>query len=98
MMFAEMSCYYESIGTSVYAVLQNIFKKFGYFVEKTISITFPGIDGMQKMADIMLKLRKSKYDVICGKNVLKVDDMVDGVRVSADGKKTKSEITPIRFT
>ncbi len=92
MMFAEMSCYYESVGTSVYAVLQDIFKRFGYFVEKTISITFPGIDGMQKMADIMLKLRKTNYDVICSKKVLKVDDMVDRIRTTADGKKEKLDL------
>lgn len=48
MMFAEMVCYFESKGTSVYDVLQDIYKKFGYYVEKAKSITFGGLDGMQK--------------------------------------------------
>ena len=38
MLFAEMVCYYEYIKTSVYAVLEDLYKKHGYVVDKTISI------------------------------------------------------------
>lgn len=87
MMFAEMVCYYDSIGESVYNVLQNIYKKYGYFVEKAKAITFDGLDGMQKMKDIMLKIRQTKFESICGTKVLAVSDYVDRVKTYTNGEK-----------
>lgn len=87
MLFAEMICYYDSIGKSVYSVLQDIFRKFGYFCETATSITFGGIDGMDKMRGIMKALRARKYDSIEGVQVVASDDLVDGVSTLSDGSK-----------
>lgn len=86
MMFAEMVCYFESKGTSVYDVLQDIYKKFGYYVEKAKSITFGGLDGMQKMADIMNKIRSTSFTEIVGVNVLAQSDFVTRKKTYACGK------------
>ena len=85
MTFAEMVCYLDSVGESVYGVLQDIFKKFGYFVEKATSVTFGGLDGMEKMKNIMLSLRGAKYTNIEGTPVLAVSDFVDRKKTNADG-------------
>ena len=86
MMFAEMVCYFESKGTSVYDVLQDIYKKFGYYVEKAKSITFGGLDGMQKMADIMNKIRSTSFTAIAGVKVLAQSDFVTRKKTYACGK------------
>ena len=86
MMFAEMVCYFESKGTSVYDVLQDVYKKFGYFVEKAKSITFGGLDGMQKMADIMNKIRSTSFTEIAGVKVLAQSDFVTRKKTYACGK------------
>lgn len=86
MMFAEMVCYFESKGTSVYDVLQGIYKKFGYYVEKAKSITFGGLDGMQKMADIMNKIRSTSFTEIAGVKVLAQSDFVTRKKTYACGK------------
>lgn len=86
MMFAEMVCYFESKGTSVYDVLQDIYRKFGYYVEKAKSITFGGLDGMQKMADIMNKIRSSSFTEIAGVKVLAQSDFVTRKKTYACGK------------
>ena len=86
MMFAEMVCYFESKGTSVYDALQNIYKKFGYYVEKAKSITFGGLDGMQKMADIMNKIRSTSFTEIAGVKVLAQSDFVTRKKTYACGK------------
>ncbi|MCM1306592.1 MAG: phospho-sugar mutase [Bacteroides sp.] len=85
MTFAEMVCYLDSVGESVYGVLQDIFKKFGYFVEKATSVTFGGLDGMENMKNIMLALRGAKYIEIEGAPVLAVSDFVDRKKTYADG-------------
>ena len=92
MLFAEMTCYYASIGKSVYGVLQEIFDKHGYFIERTISITFPGLDGMENMASIMKMMRENKYTTVAGKEVLMVDDFVTRTRTYADGRKEPLEL------
>lgn len=86
MIFAEMICYYDSIGKRVYDVLQDIYKKFGYFVEKAKSITFGGLDGMQKMADIMTEIRSTSFSEIAGTKVLAQSDFVTRKKTYADGK------------
>ena len=86
MMFAEMVCYFDSVGKKVYDVLQDIYRKFGYFVEKAKSITFGGLDGMQKMADIMTKIRGTRFSDVAGKKVLAQSDFVTREKTFADGK------------
>ena len=85
MMFAEMVCYFESKGKRIFNVLQDLFKEFGYFVEKSKAITFGGLDGMEKMRNIMLAMRKAKYTEIEGTKVLSVSDLVDRKQTFADG-------------
>jgi len=84
MIFAEMICYYDSIGKRVYDVLQDIYKKFGYYVEKAKSITFGGLDGMQKMADIMNEIRSTSFSEIAGTKVLAQSDFVTRKKTYAD--------------
>lgn len=91
MIFAEMICYYDSIGKRVYDVLQDIYKKFGYYVEKAKSITFDGLDGMRKMADIMNEIRSTSFSEIAGTKVLAQSDFVTRKKTYADG--TVEDIT-----
>lgn len=86
MMFAEMVCYFDSVGKRVYDMLQDIYKQFGYYVEKARSITFGGLDGMQKMADIMAQIRSTRFDEIDGTKVLAQSDFVTRKKTYADGK------------
>lgn len=86
MMFAEMVCYFDSVGKHVYDVLQGIYNQFGYYVEKARSIAFGGLDGMQKMADIMTQIRSSSFTEIAGTKVLAQSDFVTRKKTYADGK------------
>lgn len=85
MTFAEMVCYFDSIGKRVYDVLQEIYKTHGYYVEKAKAITFPGLDGMQKMADIMSKIRSTSFENVAGTKVLAQSDFVTRTRTDANG-------------
>ena len=59
MLIAEMAAYYKTKGKSLYEALQDIYKKYGYYTERTVSFTMPGKDGMEKMAKILTDLRKT---------------------------------------
>ncbi|MBO4694796.1 MAG: phospho-sugar mutase [Clostridia bacterium] len=85
MMFAEMACYYASKKTNVYDELQKLFKTYGYFVEKTASVAFGGIDGMATMKRIMIEARERKYTDVAGVKVLSASDLVIGKETFANG-------------
>lgn len=85
MLFAEMVCYYTDKGVKVYDKLQELFGKFGYFVENSKSIFFKGLDGMQNMADIMTKFRQSQLKEIAGNKVVSKTDLNVGKKYNCDG-------------
>ena len=74
MLIAEMAAYYKTKGKSLYEAMQDIYKKYGYFVEQTNSYTMPGKDGMEKMAKILNDLRDNAPTVINGLEVVKTTD------------------------
>lgn len=85
MLFAEMVCYYTDKGVKIYDKLIELFEKYGYFVENSKSIFFKGLDGMQKMADIMTKFRQSELKEIAGTKVVSKTDLNVGKKYKADG-------------
>lgn len=74
MLIAEMAAYYKTKGKSLYEALQDIYKKYGYYAEKTMSYTMPGKDGMEKMAAILSGLREKPPVSVNGLDIVKVTD------------------------
>lgn len=85
MLFAEMVCYYTDKGVKVYDKLIELFEKYGYFVENSKSIFFKGLDGMQKMADIMTMFRQSQLKEIAGSKVVSKTDLNVSKKYNFDG-------------
>lgn len=85
MLFAEMVCYYTDKGVKIYDKLIELFEKYGYFVENSKSIFFKGLDGMQKMADIMTKFRQSELKEIAGTKVVSKTDLNVSKKYNCDG-------------
>ena len=77
MLMAEVGCYYKSKGMTVYEGLQELYKKYGYFVEKTESFWFEGFDAQEKMANVMVKLRANPLKKIVSDVVNTVDYLDD---------------------
>ena len=74
MLICEMAAYYRSIGSSIKERLEAIYAKFGRYLNKTDSFEFPGLSGMDKMADIMRSLRQNPPKEIAGYAVTHVTD------------------------
>ena len=92
MLFAEMACYYESKNIKLYDVLQDLFKKFGYFTEVSKSIAFGGVDGMSEMKAVMDKLRSRPINNIAGNPVLKFMDFSKSESKNIDGSIEKIDL------
>ena len=85
MLIAEMAAYYKTKGKSLYEALQDIYKKYGYYAEKTMSYTMPGKDGMEKMAGILSGLRTNPPTVVNGLDVVKTTDYQEQTITEKDG-------------
>ena len=77
MLICEMAAYYRSIGSSIKERLEEIYAKFGRYLNKVDSFEFPGLSGMEKMAGIMDDLRKNPPAEIGGYKVTSVTDYQD---------------------
>ncbi len=88
MMVAEMICFYESQGKTLFDVLTDIYNAYGFFVERSVSITYPGIDGMDKMAQIMLELREHNFGAILSTQVDSKLDFVTRTQYMSDGTES----------
>ena len=74
MLICEMAAYYRSVGSSIKQRLEEIYAKFGRYLNKVDSFEFPGLSGMDKMAGIMSGLRSNPPTEIGGYKVEKVTD------------------------
>ena len=74
MLICEMAAYYRSIGSSIKQRLEEIYEKYGRYLNKVDSFEFPGLSGMDKMAGIMNSLRENPPKEIGGYAVVKVTD------------------------
>lgn len=82
MLFAELVCYYNEKGVSVFEVLEGIYQKYGYFLDKTISIAFKGLTAMDEMNAAIDGIRNTEITRIGTENVVATRDYLVGERVS----------------
>jgi phosphomannomutase len=74
MLICEMAAYYRTQGISLLQARENMYKKYGVFLQTLHSFTFEGESGMKKMAEIMTSLRNDPPAEIGGLKVVKIDD------------------------
>ena len=70
----EAAAYYKSKGISAWEQMDNIYKKYGYYKEGQIALTFKGIEGAEKIKAIMEKLRSNPPTELAGLKVLEFRD------------------------
>ena len=88
LLIAEAAAWAKTQGKTLYDILQEIYATYGYYVEKVVSVTLPGKDGVAKMQSIMKNLRADAPKTLAGKKVLAVRDYLAGTRTAADGAVT----------
>ncbi|MCX7885445.1 MAG: phospho-sugar mutase [Caloramator sp.] len=78
-LICEMAAWYKSRGMSLYDGINEIYEKYGYFKEGLKSITLKGIEGNQRIKDIMEDVRKNTPLKIAEKDVILVKDYLKGI-------------------
>lgn len=79
MFICEMAAYYKSKNKKLTDVLNDIYEEFGYYKEETLSISFAGLSGQNKMKSIMEYFREHKLNSIADKNIPLIHDYKMGI-------------------
>ncbi|MED9946619.1 MAG: phospho-sugar mutase [Peptacetobacter hiranonis] len=79
LILSEAALYYKLKGMNLYDALMEIYDKFGYYKEALKSITLKGIDGVEKIAEIMKSFRNDDISSIAGVKVDRKLDYKEGI-------------------
>ena len=94
LLLTEMAAWYADQGMTLYDALQALYKKYGYYAEKTLNLVMPGLDGLKKMAQLMADLRENPPVEIAGVAVKEQKDYKDGSVVCVkSGEKSTMELS-----
>ena len=91
---AELAAYYRSRGLTLADGIEEIYKEYGYYAEKTISVTLSGVDGAEQIKAIMAKFRENGPKEFNGTAIAVVEDFKAQTSIAADGTVTTLTTPP----
>ena len=91
---AELAAYYRSRGLTLADGIEEIYKEYGYYAEKTISVTLSGVDGAEQIKAIMAKFRENGSKEFNSTEVSITEDFKAQTSTAADGTVTTLTTPP----
>ena len=91
---AELAAYYRSRGLTLADGIEEIYKEYGYYAEKTISVTLSGVDGAEQIKAIMAKFRENGPKEFNSTEVSITEDFKAQTSTAADGTVTTLTTPP----
>lgn len=91
---AELAAYYRSRGLTLADGIEEIYKEYGYYAEKTISVTLSGVDGAEQIKAIMAKFRNNAPKEWNATAITVVGDFKAQTATAADGTVTNLTTPP----
>ncbi|KYF34668.1 Phosphoglucomutase [Streptococcus mitis] len=91
---AELAAYYRSRGLTLADGIEEIYKEYGYYAEKTISVTLSGVDGAEQIKAIMTKFRNNAPKEWNATAITVVEDFKAQTATAADGTVTNLTTPP----
>ena len=91
---AELAAYYRSRGLTLADGIEEIYKEYGYYAEKTISVTLSGVDGAEQIKAIMAKFRNNAPKEWNATTITVVEDFKAQTSTAADGTVTTLTTPP----
>ena len=93
LLLTEMAAWYATQSMTLYDALDVLYQKYGWYGEKTHNLVMPGLDGLEKMAALMKRLRTAPPADIAGVTVVTRKDYQDGTATDcATGRVTAMEL------
>ncbi|MCC9992418.1 phospho-sugar mutase, partial [Streptococcus agalactiae] len=85
LLVAEIAAYYRSRGLTLADGIDEIYKEYGFFAEKTISVTLSGVDGAAEIKKIMDKFRENGPKQFNNTDIVLLEDFQKQTATKNDG-------------
>jgi len=92
LLLCKAAQYYRNQGKSLLEVLEALYETHGYYLDGVKNISFTGLDGMEKMKEIMTRLRKKPIDIVGDLAVKYTEDYLSRTRTAANGMVSEIEL------
>ncbi len=93
LILAEMAGYYKKNGRTLIDTLNELYEKYGYYRENTISIVLEGIEGQERIKRMMVEYRKNNAGSIGSSKLVTVTDYLTSEAVNAlTGEKSTVDV------
>jgi phosphoglucomutase len=86
---AEVAAWCHSQGKTLWSLLMEVYAQFGLYHEQLVSITIKGLDGVQKINEMMVRLRTTPPKMLGGSEVAKIIDVQNSVVTNMHSNQTE---------
>lgn len=69
LVICQMARYYKALGKTLASAIEELYKTYGYYANRTINVAFPGSQGAKKMEELMRSLRTAPPQSFAGRSV-----------------------------
>ncbi|QWT17753.1 phospho-sugar mutase [Collinsella sp. zg1085] len=79
LLICEMAQYYKLRGMNLADAMTALYEQHGYYLNRTVALSYPGAEGAAKMATLMAHLRTNPPAALAGMPVQTVRDYAEGI-------------------
>ncbi|MDO4443889.1 MAG: phospho-sugar mutase, partial [Slackia sp.] len=92
MLICQMARFYRKQGMNLVQAMRDLYERYGYCFNRTVSLSYPGADGAAKMASIMAALRSDAPENLAGRAVVHVVDYAQAAAMPVVGGSGDGEV------
>lgn len=78
----EMAAYYKKQGKTLIDVIEDLYKKYGYYKDEGVSIVLEGIEGQQRIKRMMVEIRKIYPKLIGDAKLVEITDYMNQTKLN----------------
>ncbi len=95
LLICEASVYYKKQGKTLFDVLEEMQKKYGFFLEHTESVYMEGIDGLERSKALLDEISKNPIRELAGEKIVAFRNYKEGMRYDFEtGEKSALSYEP----
>ena len=94
MLICEMTAFYHAKGMTLFDALNGLYEKYGYYLEANQELYMQGIDGKEKMANLMDTLRNNAPESIANNKIVEIGDYLKATITNRNSGESVSTNLP----
>ncbi|MGI6032330.1 MAG: phospho-sugar mutase [Coriobacteriales bacterium] len=94
MLICQMANWYKGQGFDLVEAMERLYETYGFYLNRTVNVQYPGSAGAEKMRQIMERLRKEHPAELAGMSVSGFTDFGPGIPMPTNDPKDEQMLPP----